>query len=356
MNRIGSLIPRSPVLYATVLFFLVIAIVEPRNFQPASLSSMLPFAALLTIVSLGQTLVVQQRGIDLSVAGTMTLSAIIVSKVAGGDEGALPFAVLAALAAGAVIGAVLGLVVVVLRVTPLIATFGMNAVVTGLVVAYAGGSSTAVPLSLSGFASARTLGVHNLVWIALICTVLAVVVMSGTAFGRRFEAVGASHAAARASGERVQAIRWSAYLISSTLYALAGVLAAGFVNVPDLSVGASYVMPSIAAVVLGGTSFAGGRGRMIGTMVAALLLTQLNHFVLSIGASTAVQLIVQAAVIAVAAAQAPVAAAIARRVSSRRRTAADAAASASRERPPEEPREEPRQEPTQESLEQRSAP
>lgn len=335
MNRIGSMIPRSPVLYATVIFFLIIALVEPRNFQPASLSSMLPFAALLTIVSIGQTLVVQQRGIDLSVAGTMTLSAILVSKIAAGDGGALPFAVLVALAAGAAIGALLGFVVVVLRVTPLIATFGMNAVVTGIVVAYAGGSSTAVPLALNSFATARTLGVHNLVWIALVCTALAVLTMSGTVFGRRFEAVGASLAAARASGERVQAIRWSAYLISSTLYAIAGVLAAGFVNVPDLSVGSSYVMPSIAAVVLGGTSFSGGKGRMIGTMVAALLLTQLNHFVLSIGASTAVQLVVQAAVIAIAAAQAPLAAAIGRRVSSRRRSAADAAASAIRERPRE---------------------
>jgi ribose transport system permease protein len=76
---------------------------------------------------------------------------------------------------------------------------------------------------------------------------------------------------------------------------------AGYFNVPDLQVGSGYVMPSIAAVVLGGTLFSGGRGHMVGSMIAAVLLSQLNQFVLSIGAPSAMQFIVQGAVIAVAA-------------------------------------------------------
>jgi len=315
MKRLGALVPHSPVLYATILFLVVSALIEPRSLQAASLNSMLPFAAVLAVVAVGQTLVVQQRGVDLSVAGTVTLSAIIVSKIPHGDDALLLPSIAVALVVGAAIGAVIGLVVTVMRVTPLIATFGMNAVVTGIVVAYAGGQSDFVPPALNAFATGRLLGIHHLVWFAVAFTLVTALVMGFSAFGRRFDAVGANIDAARASGLRVLPTRWSAYVIASVCYATAGVLIAGFVNVPDLSVGANYVMPSIAAVVLGGTSFAGGRGRLIGTMIAALLLSQLNQFVLSIGAPTSVQLIVQGVVIAIAAAaQAPLVANLMRRL------------------------------------------
>lgn len=302
MSRLRRLVPTTPVLYATVLLFVVCALVQPRSLHGASLNSMLPFAAVLAVVSIGQTLVVQQRGVDLSVAGTVTLSAIIVSKYPGGSNGHLPVAILLCILVGAAIGAVLGFVVTALRVTPLIATFGMNAVVGGVVVAYASGQSRYVPPALHHFATGKLAGVQNLVWTALVLVLLSAFVMSSTMFGRKFEAVGANIDAARVSGIRVIPTRWSAYVASSVCYALGGVLIAGFANVPDLSVGTSYVMPSIAAVVLGGTSFAGGRGHLIGTMIAALLLSQLDQFVLSIGAPTAAQYIVQGVVIAVAAA------------------------------------------------------
>lgn len=302
MNRLRRLVPTTPVLYATILLFVVCAIAQPRSLHGASLNSMLPFAAVLAVVSIGQNLVVQQRGVDLSVSGTVTLSAVVVSKYPGGHNGHLAAAVVICLAIGALIGAVLGFVITMFRVTPLIATFGMNAITGGAVVAYASGQSRYVPSALHHFATGKALGVQDLVWTALVLVLVAAFGMSFTRAGRRFEAVGANIDAARVSGLRVVPTRWSAYVISSACYALGGVLIAGFANVPDLSIGSSYVMPSIAAVVLGGTSFAGGRGHLIGTMVAALLLSQLNQFVLSIGAPTAAQDIVQAAVIAVAAA------------------------------------------------------
>lgn len=294
-------VPRTPVLYATVLLLVVCLIVEPRSLSPASLSSMLPFAAVLAIVSIGQTFVVQQRGIDLSVTATVTLSAVMVSRLPA-DGVALPIALLLCLAVGAVIGVLIGFVVIVLHVTPLIATLGVNALVGGVALAYSGGQARYVPEELHAFATGRTLGVQNLVWSALVVGLLATFVVAGTRFGRRFEATGANLGAARAAGIRVVPVRWSAYIVSSTLYALGGILIAGFVNAPGLAVGQGYVMPSIAAVVLGGTLFSGGKGHMIGTMIAALMLAQLNQFVLSIGAPTAVQFVVQAGVIAVAAA------------------------------------------------------
>lgn len=301
MTRLTRLLPKLPVLYATILLFLVCVIVEPHSVNAVSLNAMLPFAAILTIAAVGQTLVVQQRGIDLSVASTMTLSAVIASKLPDGD-GDLPLAILVCLGTGAVIGAVLGLLVTHLRVTPLIATFGMNAVVGGAVLFYSGGGANRVPAALSNFSLGKTLAVPNLVWVAVSLVAVAALVMARTTVGRKFVAVGANLDAARVSGLRVGHIRRSAYLISSMCYALAGFLLAGYLNVPDLQVGQSYVMPSIAAVVLGGTLFSGGRGRLVGTLIAAVLLSQLNQFVLSVGAPSAVQYIVQGAVIAVAAA------------------------------------------------------
>lgn len=300
MNRVTRRLPAMPVLYATVLLFVVCLLVAPSSVNGASLNAMLPFAAVLAVCGIGQTLVVQQRGIDLSVTGTVTLSAVMISKMPHGD-GDLLWALPAVLAAGAAIGGVVGLLVTYLKVTPLIATFGMNAVIGGLVLAYSGGATHRVPPGLSAFSTGRTLGVLNLVWLAVVLVLVAALVMASTRFGRGFVAVGANIDAARASGLRVSLIRWSAYVGASVCYSVAGIVLAGYVNVPNLQVGDGYVMPSIAAVVLGGTLLSGGRGRMVGTLVAAVLLSQLNQFVLSVGAPSAMQLIVQGAVIAVAA-------------------------------------------------------
>lgn len=301
MKRLRRLAPTVPVFYVTILMFVLSAVVQPRSVQPASLNSMLPFAAVLAVASIGQTLVVQQRGIDLSVAGTVTLAAIVVSKYPEGSNSRLFIAIMICLLIGAIIGLLLGFFTTVLGVTPLIATFGMNAIVVGIGIAYASGQSRFVPPVLNNFSTGRVLGIQNLVWLAIIVTFFMAFVMNRTRFGREFDAVGANIDSARASGIRVTPVRWSAYVMSSICCAIAGVMIAGFANVPDLNVGTSYLMPSIAAVVLGGTSFAGGRGHLFGTLIAALLLSQLNQFVLSIGAPTAMQFIVQGAVIAVAA-------------------------------------------------------
>lgn len=300
MNRATRFLPATPVLYATILLFAICLIAAPQSVRGPSLNAMLPFAAVLAIAGVGQTLVIQQRGIDLSVAGTVTLTAVMISKMPSGNVD-LAWAIPACLATGAVIGAVIGVLVTYLRVTPLIATFGMNAVLGGAVLAYSGGATHRVPPMLSDFSLGRTLGVLNMVWLAVALALAAAAVMTSTRFGRGFVAVGANTDAARASGLRVGLIRWSAYVGASVCYAVAGILLAGYVDVPNLQVGDSYVMSSIAAAVLGGTLLSGGRGRMVGTLIAAVLLSQLNQFVLSIGAPSAVQYIVQGAVIAVAA-------------------------------------------------------
>jgi ribose transport system permease protein len=114
--------------------------------------------------------------------------------------------------------------------------------------------------------------------------------------------VGASVQAARAAGVRVELARLSTYMAAAVCYAVAGIVLAGYLSTPNIGMGESYLLPTVAAVVVGGTALTGGRGNIVGTAVAAVFLTQLTQLVLSMGAPTSTQLVIQSAVIAIAAA------------------------------------------------------
>jgi ribose transport system permease protein len=295
-------LPRSSVWYATIMLFLVSAVIEPGSVDSVSINAMLPFAGILAIAAVGQTLVIMQRGIDLSVPGMMTLSGLAVSEYAAGHGDELLPAVLVVLALALLVGLVNGLVVGFLTVTPLVATLAMIAILIGAAISYSGGTPSRAPADLSSFALDKTLGVSHVVWLALVFVVVMAVVVSRTVWGRRFVSVGASVQAARAAGVRVELARLSAYMAAAVCYAVAGIVLAGYLSTPNISMGESYLLPSVAAVVVGGTALTGGRGNIIGTAVAAVFLTQLSQLVLSMGAPTSTQLVIQSAVIAIAAA------------------------------------------------------
>ena len=123
-------------------------------------------------------------------------------------------------------------------------------------------------------------------------------VIRKTVLGRRFVAVGASPAAARAAGIPVRAYELGTYIVAALAYGGAGILIAGFLRTPGIATGNDYLLPTIAAVVLGGTSLAGGRGSVIATAGGALFLTQLEQVVLGMGAPSSVQLVIQGSIIA----------------------------------------------------------
>ena len=128
--------------------------------------------------------------------------------------------------------------------------------------------------------------------------VAVALVIRTTVVGRRFVAVGASPAAAHVAGVRVKAYRCSTYVLASLTYGAAGILVAGFLGTPGIGAGNDYLLPTIAAVVLGGTSLAGGTGSVVATAIGALFLTQLEQVVLGMGAPDSVQLIIQGSIIA----------------------------------------------------------
>ncbi|MGD0553903.1 MAG: ABC transporter permease [Streptosporangiaceae bacterium] len=279
---------------ATALLFLVSPLVAGGSDGTSALRSTLPFAAILAIIGIGQTLVIQQRGLDLSVPGIVSLSAILVTKLSNGSDSGLLTAVIVVIAASALAGLVSGLAVTRLGITPLVATLGVNALLLGTILQITGGSSSAsAPPGLASFAFGRVLGVSYLVLIALALVAGVAFVLRRTTAGRRFVAIGTSAAAAHAAGMPVRRYRLATYSIAAVCYGVAGVLVAGYLQTPGLSAGNNYLLPSIAAVVLGGTSLAGGSGSVLATAVGALFLTQLQQVVFGAGAPASVQLLIQ---------------------------------------------------------------
>jgi ribose transport system permease protein len=163
------------------------------------------------------------------------------------------------------------------------------------------------------------LGIPIPVYIAVPATALVTAVVKLTPSGRRFEGVGANETAARTAGIRVKRHKTGAYVWAQVLYCLAALLHAGIVNQPTAYEGNNYLLPSVAAVVLGGTSLLGGRGNLVATAVAALFLSQLDQFVLALGVTYATRQLVQAAALAVGVALYTIDwGGLARRVTSRR--------------------------------------
>jgi ribose transport system permease protein len=144
----------------------------------------------------------------------------------------------------------------------------------------------------------KTFGIPNTVLIAAGVVAVVAVLLKTTTRGRRFVAVGASPPAARAAGIHVTSYIIATYIIASLLYGTTGLLITGYLQTPGISAGATYLLPTIAAVVLGGTSLAGGTGSVVATAIGALFLTQLNQVVTANGAPQSVEFIIEGTIIA----------------------------------------------------------
>jgi ribose transport system permease protein len=284
---------------ATALLFLVSWLVEPQSLSHSSIQGMLPFAAILAIAAIGQTLVIQQGGIDLSVPGVISLTVVIVTHGPDGDNGALLSAVLLAFGAALVSGLITGFIVSRIGITAIVATLGMNAVLFGVNLEISDGTASRTTSDLQSFATGTAAGIDTPVLIAILITAIVAFIVKKKVIGRRFEAVGANPAAARAAGVQPSRYQIGAYVGANLLYCCAGILLAGVISTPSATQGETYLLPSVAAVVLGGTSLLGGIGSPVATAIGALFLSQLDQFVLTTGVSSAVQYLVQAAALAI---------------------------------------------------------
>ena len=288
-----------PVLTVTIVLFMVSSIVAPGSVQSGSLLTMAPYAAVLAVVALGQALVIQQGGLDLSVPGTVSLATVLLTVVPKSDPSLLALAILITLAGCALIGLINGLAVTRLQIPPLVGTLAVNSISLGFVQFISHGIGRAATPDLRDFFVGKSFGIPHAVLFAFGIAVLVGLMLSRTTLGRQLLLVGTNDRAARVVGPRVAALRLGAYIGASVLYGLAAIMLTGYVGTPSVYIGSSYLLASIAAVVVGGASLAGGFSSAAATALGALFLSQLNQLVLSIGLNEAIQLIVQAVVIAV---------------------------------------------------------
>jgi len=291
--------PATRAAVAVAVLFTVSPLIASGSVSSTALYSMLPFAALTALVALGQTLVIQQGGLDLSVPGAVTLGALMVAKYGSDASWGLTTAVLVAVLATSMFGLLSGVIIAVLRLPPLVVTIATNALLVGMVQFVSGGFGAQSDPRLSDFALGKVAGIPTLALIALGIVVAAQIVLKLTRVGRRFELIGENRRAAGVLGLPTIPHVVAAYWLSALLAGATGVLLAGLLRSPTLTAGDAYLLPSIAAVVLGGTALTGGRGSLIGTALGALFLAQLNQLVQTFTSLTAAQNVVQALIIGV---------------------------------------------------------
>src|SRR6185437_2276002 len=197
---------------ATGLLFLVSAVFEPGSLGVSALASLWPFAALLILAAAGQTLVVQQRGIDLSVPGFISATVVIVTRIPNGNSGKLGTAILLAFAVCLAAGLVNGLLVTRARITPIVQTLGMNAVLYGINLGISQGTPTQTTGALQSFTNSPLLGIPQPLLISIVAVIVIEFTIERTGFGRRFEACGATESAGRAAGLAGNRYQISAYV------------------------------------------------------------------------------------------------------------------------------------------------
>jgi ribose transport system permease protein len=274
---------RNPIVLSgllAVLLFVVGEQISPGFAAYGQILSVLRIAAFLGIIAAGQTIVIISggEGIDLSVGKVATFAAIVAARVIEGQDGMLVTGVVVAVGLSALIGMTNGLGIAFLRIPPLVMTLGMIGVVQGIILVYTGGqpAGRAAPL-LSTLVSGRTVfGIPGVLWVWLVVGALVILTLRRTPFGWRVYGMGANREAAYLSGINVRGTIVAVYTLSSALAAVGGIFLLGYTETVFLNLADPYMLPSIAAVVIGGTTLAGGVGGYAGTAVGAIVLTVLQ--------------------------------------------------------------------------------
>lgn len=273
----------NPVLIALLLalgLFLLGGVLRPGFLSSGLAINILRLAAFLAIIAAGQTLVIISggEGIDLSVGAVVTLGAIVVSRIVSGQDALVLPALAVALLVGLGVGAINGLGITLLRIPPLVMTLAMTGVIQGVILVITQGqlSGAAAP-SMNRLVSGNLVaGIPGVVVLWLLVGVGMWVLLERTAYGKQLFAIGVNRTTAWLSGVRVPLIVVLTYALSGMLAALGGFILLGYTQNVFLNLGAAYTLPSIAAVVVGGTLIAGGVGSYWGTMAGALVLTVLT--------------------------------------------------------------------------------
>ena len=265
------------------------------------LVSLLTFGSFLAILGLGQGAVITAGGLDLSVPWTITFPAIVVTTFANNSNAAAVWAIPLALAIGGLIGLFNGALVAGLRISPIIATLATGSILEGTALVFSHGAPIGnSPPVLLWFLNGRLGGLPPAVWFLAAFVVVATLVLNRSGFGRRVRALGNSEWVARLSGVRTSAVTVSVYALSGLCSAIVGLMLAGFSDQAYYDMGKPYLLASIAAVVIGGTSITGGRCHYLGILGGALLFTAMGSMLQTTSLPEAVRSLIYGAVLLIA--------------------------------------------------------
>lgn len=266
----------------------------------ANLENVLRQVSINAIIGVGMTCVILTGGIDLSVGSVMALSGTLAAGLlVAGANGAAALA--AGIGVGVALGAANGLFVAFAGMPPIIVTLATMGIARGLALIYTGGYPIdGLPDWVRFFGGGKVLGVQMPVLTMLAVYALAWLMLERMSFGRYVYAIGGNEHATRLSGVRVSRVKLAVYTFAGLTSALAALVLTGRLMSGQPNAGGGFELDAIAAVVMGGTSIAGGRGSIVGTLVGALLLGVLNNGLNMIGVNPYVQNVIKGAIILLA--------------------------------------------------------
>jgi ribose transport system permease protein len=273
-----------------ILLFLVTGAVQPGFLSVNGVRTTLLQAAPLGILAIAQTVLMLTGGIDLSVTMIATAAAYVAANQSSNGTAA---AILLGLLVGLIVGGVNGVGVSIFRVNPLIMTLAMSGILLGLFTAWTqtvlAGATQVAPFIrlLGGGALPGGIPYSVLVWGAV--TLVAIWLLRRSGWGRLIYAIGDNEVAVQLAGVQVWQVRSSAYMLSGLLGATSGFLLAGRTGAVDLQLAGAFLLPSVAATVIGGTSIFGGVGGVAGTILGALILSVLNSLLTFLNVGQAIQ-------------------------------------------------------------------
>ncbi|UFZ04837.1 ABC transporter permease [Bradyrhizobium ontarionense] len=287
--------------FGCILLLLLVGSLYSRSFlSPDYLLQQLKVASFLGVIATGMMLVILLGQIDLSVPWVVTTGAMMACAAAAHGTSGIILAIPCGILCGAAIGLVNGIGVAYLRIPSMIITLATNAVAQGLMVAYTGGFSPqdSASKAMRYLATGNIVsGLPNAVLVWAIIGGAAIWLLSRTTFGRAVYAIGNRERAAYLSGIDTRRVTMLAFALSGALSAFGGVLLAGYASKAAQSMGDAYLLPSIAAVVLGGTHILGGRGSYLGTIAGVVLITLLQSILSVMQISEAGRQLIYGAVI-----------------------------------------------------------
>ena len=291
-------------LIALLVLIAVVSFLNPNFFMLDNLLNILRQTSVNAIIAVGMTLVILTAGIDLSVGSVLALCGAVAATMVGLE---LPVYVVipAALALGAALGGISGVIIAKGKVQAFIATLVTMTLLRGATLVYTDGRPVITGFSdaADSFAWLGTgylFGIPVPIWLMALVFIAAWYMLNHTRMGRYIYALGGNEAATRLSGINVDRVKIAVYALCGLLAALAGLIVTSRLSSAQPTAGTGYELDAIAAVVLGGTSLAGGKGRIMGTLIGALIIGFLNNALNLLDVSSYYQMIAKAVVILLA--------------------------------------------------------